>query len=354
MNWSISTQLSVAFEIKKVKNALDFSCLNLNRKIAVVDQTVYDLYKDQFDKDTAILTIETSESGKDWDTAHRVLKFFEDQKILRRSEPVIVVGGGVLLDLVGFCCSIYRRGIPYIRIPTTLLAIVDAGVGAKTSINHFDRRNRLGSFYTPVETLIDKNFIKTQDHREISNGIAEIIKLAVVLDSQLFSLLETNPELIVKQKFQNNELADAIIDRAIAGMIQELNDNLWEHELERSVDFGHSFSPFIEMKNIDQLLHGEAVILDCLLSCCISNLRGLLSVEDLKRIFDVVKQYHLPVSHKDFFDAELLWASLQDASAHRNGNQNVPLPTAIGSYKIVNNIDFREIQMACTKMRLLT
>jgi 3-dehydroquinate synthase len=354
MSWTISTQLPVTFEIKKVKDALDFSSLNLTRKIAVVDQTVYDLYKDRIGEDITILTVETSESAKDWNNAHRVLKFFEDQKILRRSEPVIAIGGGVLLDLVGFCCSIYRRGIPYIRVPTTLLAIVDAGVGAKTSINHFDRRNRLGSFYTPVATLIDKSFIKTQDHKEISNGVAEIIKLAVILDCQLFSLLETNPELIVKQKFQNNKLADAIIDNAISGMVNELNDNLWEQQLERSVDFGHSFSPFVEMKNINKLLHGEAVILDCLFSSCISNLRGLLSAEDLTRIFDVVKKYNLPTEHEDFYDADLLWAGLRDASTHRNGNQNVPLPTAIGSYKIVNNIDFREIKMACTKMRLLS
>lgn len=353
MSWKISTQLPVNFEITKVKDALDFSTLELSRKISVIDKTVYDLYKDRIANDVTVLTIETSESSKDWNNAQRVLKFFEDQQILRRSEPVLAIGGGVLLDLVGFCCSIYRRGIPYIRIPTTLLAIVDASVGAKTSINHFDRRNRLGSFYTPVATLIDKSFIKTQDHREISNGVAEIIKMAIILDKELFALLESNPELLVKQKFQNSATADNIIDLAITGMVNELNNNLWEKNLQRSVDFGHSFSPFVEMKNINKLLHGEAVILDCLFSACISNLRGLLSPTDLQRIFSVVQHYNLPIGHADFYDADLLWAGLQDVATHRNGNQNVPLPTAIGSFSIVNDIDFKEVQMACTKMRLM-
>jgi 3-dehydroquinate synthase len=273
--------------------------------------------------------------------------------VLRRSEPIIAIGGGVLLDLVGFCCSIYRRGIPYVRIPTTLLAIVDASVGAKTSINHFDRRNRIGSFYPPVSTLIDKSFIKTQDRREIANGMAEILKLAIVLDYNLFEMMELAPQQLLSQKFQNHVLADQIIDRAISGMTQELNDNLWERDLQRPVDFGHSFSPMVEMKNVPKLLHGEAVILDCLLSSCISNLRGYLSNDHLERIFKTIKNCSLPTEHEDFYDVDLLWKGLNDVMTHRNGNQYLPIPISIGRCEIINDVTYNELQQATQRLKSL-
>lgn len=350
MTWRVKTSLPVEFDIVKVSDALDWDVIPGQRRIAIVDETVYDLYKDRFPLGTEIFTVRSTESEKDWKNAERVLKFFQDIKLLRR-ETVVAVGGGVLLDLVGFCCSIYRRGVPYVRIPTTLLAIVDASVGAKTSINHFGFRNRIGSFYPPKLTLIDTTFIRTQDHREISNGMAEILKLAIILDYNLFELIELNPQELLRSKFQNNTLSDNIIDRSISGMTQELNDNLWERNLQRPVDFGHTFSPMIEMKNVPNLLHGEAVILDCLLSACISNLRGWLSNDHLQRIVKTVKYCGLPTEHEDFYDVDLLWIGLQDVMNHRNGNQYLPVPVSIGRYEIINNISFNEIQQACNRLK---
>lgn len=353
MTWYIKTSLPVEFKIIKVQDAFDAldAAVDLgHRKIIVVDETVYDLYLDKFPKDSKILSLRSAEASKDWKTAQRVLEFLQEIKVQRR-ETVIAIGGGVLLDLVGFCCSIYRRGVPYVRIPTTLLAIVDASVGAKTSINHFGFRNRIGSFYPPKLTLIDKSFIRTQDHREISNGMAEILKLAIVLDYQLFELIELNPQEILRIKFQNHTLADAIIDRAISGMTQELNDNLWERDLQRPVDFGHTFSPMVEMKNVPDMLHGEAVILDCLLSSCISNLRGYISNDHLARIFLAVRNCGLSTEHPDFYNVDLLWAGLQDVMNHRNGNQYLPVPIKIGSCEIINDLTRREIEQACERMR---
>jgi 2-epi-5-epi-valiolone synthase len=355
MTWHIKTSLPVEFKIIKVHDAFESleAAVSLGqRTIIVIDQTVYDLYAESLPQTAQILAIPSSEDLKDWNTAQRILSFFQDIQVQRR-EAIVAIGGGVLLDIVGFCCSIYRRGVPYVRVPTTLLAIVDASVGAKTSINHFGFRNRIGSFYPPKLTLIDKSFVKTQDHREISNGMAEILKLAIVLDRQLFEMIETSPQELIRSKFQNNILADTIIDRSIAGMTQQLNDNLWETVLQRAVDFGHSFSPMVEMKNVPELLHGEAVILDCLLSSCISNNRGYLSNSDLSRIFSVVKSVGLPTEHSDFYDADLLWKGLQDVVNHRNGNQYLPVPTAIGSCEIINDLQRRELDLACEKMRSL-
>lgn len=353
--WHIKTSLPVEFNITKVSDAflaLDLELSTARRTIIVVDETVFDLYANRFPKSAEILSVRSSEEFKDWNTAQKILTFFQDINVQRR-ESIVAIGGGVLLDIVGFCCSIYRRGIPYIRVPTTLLAVVDASVGAKTSINHFGFRNRIGSFYPPRLTVIDKSFIKTQDYREISNGLAEILKLAIVLDYQLFEMIELDPQELIRSKFQNSTIADAIIDRSIAGMTQQLNDNLWETVLQRAVDFGHSFSPMVEMKNVPDLLHGEAVILDCLFSSCISNNRGYLSNDYLSRIFSAVKASGLPTAHRDFYDADLLWKGLQDVVNHRNGNQYLPIPVSIGRCEIVNNLQRKEVELACEKMRAM-
>lgn len=350
MIWSVETQLPVSFEICRVDDVLSLDHIKSERKIIVIDQTVLDLYVHQLGKYDALLAIESTESRKNWKSVEKVLEFFEKEQILRRSEPVIAIGGGVLLDIVGFCCSIYRRGIPYIRVPTTLLAIVDASVGAKTGIDHFQRRNRLGSFYTPQEVLIDTSFIRTQESREISNGLAEILKLAIIKDQLLFELIEQDPKKLIRQKFQNNYLAYEIIDRAIKGMINELSNNLWEKELQRVVDFGHTFSPIVEMKNINNLLHGEAVILDCLLSCCISANRQLLSQGQLHRIFYLVRQCNLPTFHEDFLNLELLNTGLKDVTNHRDNNQYLPIPTKIGESKIINDVSQDELKQAVSIM----
>ena len=125
----------------------------------------------------------------------------------------------------------------------------------------------------------------------------------------------------------------------------------WEKKLDRCVDFGHTFSPVIEMANIPELLHGEAVALDCLYSSCISSLRGHINAYTLNRIFDLAKRLKLKTFHEDFTKIELLQQSLADATKHRNGNQFAPLPSYVGNYKIVNDITEEEMIMAIDLFR---
>ena len=323
----------------------------------IIDQNVHKFYAVQLMEyfkshniKYSMLIIDTNEESKNWKDADYILQFFEDEGVLRR-EPIIAIGGGVLLDIVGFACSIYRRGIPYIKVPTTLLAIVDASVGSKVAINHFDRRNRLGAYYPPVATLIDKKFIKTQTEREIVNGIAEIFKLAVIKSPELFTLLEESAELLIEEKFQHGAVPVRVINLAITDMIVELGPNLWERKLDRCVDFGHTFSPVIEMSNIPELLHGEAVALDCLYSSCISCLRGYIDTLTLHRIFNLANRLKLKTFHEGFTNMELLQKSLADATKHRNGNQFAPLPISIGNYSIVNDVTEIEMQNAIALFR---
>jgi 3-dehydroquinate synthetase len=354
--WTVKTELPVEFKLTysaDIFNPANHDLVSYktnDRVIIVIDQNVHKFYAAQLmeyfnahDVKYHMLIIDTDEENKTWEDADHILEFFEDEGVLRR-EPIIAIGGGVLLDIVGFACSIYRRGIPYIKIPTTLLAIVDASVGSKVAVNHFGRRNRLGAYYPPIATLIDKKFIKTQSEREIINGIAEIFKLAVIKSPELFALLEENAELLIEEKFQHGAVPVRVINLAITDMIAELGPNLWERKLDRCVDFGHTFSPVIEMANIPELLHGEAVALDCLYSSCIACLRGYIGQSVLNRIFNLAKRLKLKTYHEDFTKIELLQKSLADATKHRNGNQFAPLPIYVGNYKIVNDITESEMK----------
>jgi len=356
--WSVKAELPVEFVLKYSSDVFNINNHDLlsfgesNRRVVVIDQTVYKLYGQQlqdyfntFKIELKLFVIDATEQNKDWEHTDQILRFFEDVGVLRR-EAIIVIGGGVLLDLVGFCCSIYRRGIPYVKVPTTLLAIVDASVGVKVAANHFGRRNRIGAYYPPIATLLDKKFIATQDERNIVNGIAEIFKLAVIKDKELFELLEASAEQLIIEKFQFGAVPVRVINSAITGMIEELAPNLWERKLDRCVDFGHSFSPIIEMQNMDTLQHGEAVVLDCLLSSCLANVRGYIDTETLERIFKTAHSLKLPVFHKDFCKFELLKKSLSDTMKHRNSNQYLPVPVGIGNYKILNDVTDDEIKKA--------
>lgn len=168
---------------------------------------------------------------------------------LRRREPFLAIGGGVLLDIAGMGACLYRRGVPFVRVPTTLLSIVDASVGVKNGVDYCcsvtdeTYKNRVGSFYAPSSCLLDTSFISTQNERNICNGFGEIMKLALVRSTDLFELLETHGTALIQSKFRETPsvpdgVTDRVIDLSIQIMLEELGPNLWETKLERCVDYG--------------------------------------------------------------------------------------------------------------------
>jgi 2-epi-5-epi-valiolone synthase len=238
---------------------------------------------------------------------------------------------------------LYRRGIPYIRIPTTLMGQIDAGIGIKTGINHGYHKNRLGSYFPPIAALIDPVFLKTLDERHIKNGIAEIIKIALIKDHALFLLLEKVAAKLDAVSFAHNDPhIDEIFSRAIVGMLEELEPNLWETILERSVDYGHTFSPLLELHADPSLLHGEAVAIDMALSIGLALHRNLLSVDEAQRVLRLMKKIGLPLMHPSF-TLELAEHSLHDSTKHRDGLQRVPLTAGIGNVIFVNDLTKAEL-----------
>src|SRR5215471_17936412 len=142
------------------------------------------------------LLIPEGETHKSWATLHDVLTHLLEQKA-ERSTTIIALGGGVVGDIAGFAAAIYQRGIPYVQIPTTLLAQVDSSVGGKTGVNHALGKNLIGAFYQPRAVLIDVEVLATLPRRELLAGMAEVIKYGIIADSKLFELLEEKIECVV-------------------------------------------------------------------------------------------------------------------------------------------------------------
>ena len=372
--WTIKSTLQYTFHIKQTNNLfspdnksiLEFGECNLgSRRIIFIDRNLGNLYlkniKDFFNYhsiELRIVAIDATENDKSLTTLLLIIRELESFGLLRRAEPIIAIGGGVLLDIVGLAASIYRRGVPYIKVPTTLIGLIDASVGAKTGINFDIRRNRLGTYYPPLAAYLDSSFLATLPNIEISSGLGEVLKIAVIKDSLLFTLLNNHAEDLLSNKIYLSNHASELISRAVQGMKEELENNLWETNLKRCVDFGHSFSPIIEMRSLeknsyDPLTHGQAVTLDVIFSSILSFQRELLSWEELSKITNITKRLGLPTNHELFNDPLFLLESLKDTMKHRNGNQYLPIPTSIGAYDFINDLTFDEIKTAAKIMKSL-
>lgn len=321
------------------------------RRFVVVDANVEKhhadairAYFDYHNVEAKVVAFPGGEEHKTLDHYLALARELDAFPIHRRDEPIIAIGGGVLTDLVGFVAASYRRGVPYIKVPTTLMGYVDASIGIKTGFNFNGNKNRLGAFHAPQTVLLDKSLLKTLPRRHLLNGTCEIIKLAVIKDAELFELLETYGAQSVEERFQN-EAGGVILDRAIGSMLEELEPNLFEEDLARRVDFGHTFSYGLETRHEAHLLHGEAVLLDILLSTLIARSRRLLTEEETSRIFRLTDTLGIALD-ASILDTHLLCASLTERTYHRNGLQRVPMPHGIGGCVFLNNITADEIASA--------
>lgn len=338
-----------------------------NRRFAVLDDAIERLYgekiRNYFTQNGIELTTCVLNGGEADKRPAAVDKLLDDLCVykLRRREPFLAIGGGVLLDIAGMAACLYRRGVPFVRVPTTLLAIVDASVGVKNGVDYCcgvtdeTYKNRVGSFYAPSACLLDTSFISTQDSRNICNGFGEIMKLALVRSTDLFELLETHGAALVDARFGESSVVpdgvgDRVIDLSIQIMLEELGPNLWEKKLERCVDYGHTFSKLLEMVPGADIMHGEAVNVDGFFCCILSYLRGYIPMETVKRIFSCMKSLSLPTNSVDL-QSELAWQSCKDAVEHRHGEQRIPLITDIGESICVSDITPDELDRALEVMK---
>lgn len=265
---------------------------------------------------------------------------------LPRNGVMIGVGGGVVLDIVGMAAALYRRGVAYVRIPTTLLGIIDVAVGIKHAVNFGKRKNVLGTFYPPLGVLNDSTFLRSASRRDLACGVAEMIKIALVADRKLFLLLERHLDQLMDTGFQAPAVvAREVINRSAVAMMTELAPNLYEDDLKRAVDFGHSFSPTLELRTDYRLQHGEAVAIDMLLSTAIAVHRRMCPALLFDRLIGLYKVAGLAIMD-DSCTLNLLRDALVDVKAHRGGRLNFPIPSGIGRCAFLQHVDMQDCAVA--------
>ena len=357
--WNVSAPQQIEYHVEVSRNLLDpindrIASWCGQRTLVVIDHSVEDIYGaeirryfDHFNIAATTLVLAADEASKELSSMLKVSDAMSDVGLLRRSESVVVFGGGVVMDVVGLAASLFRRGVPYVRIPTTLIGQVDAGVGVKTGVNRGQHKNRLGTYFPPAAALIDPSFLSSLPPRHVRNGLAEILKIALVKDLALLELLETTQNDLTAKDLANCASPDhlEILTRAIGGMLEELEPNLHETVLERLVDFGHTFSPALELIAEPPLLHGEAVAIDMAVTVGISKNRGLIDETIAERVLELIGRLGLPLSNPMFTPA-LLQGALEDTIKHRDGHQRVPLINGLGTAIFVNDITVSELAAA--------
>jgi 3-dehydroquinate synthase len=256
---------------------------------------------------------------------------------LDRKGAMLAIGGGVCTDVVTLSASLVRRGIEHFRIPTTLVGQIDAGIGIKGGVNLSSCKNIVGCFHPPAEVIIDKSFLRSLNISHIRQGLAEILKMALIADRALFEDLRKSSDLLMLSKFQQPEpYAQQILSRAIQLMLYQLSTNPYENKtLKRFVDMGHTFSPLLETASGFRIAHGEAVAVDMALCCLIAQSLGLMKLEEAEAFIRFLWHLGLPI-FSPLLSMAFCKKALEHAMLHRGGQLNLVIPLAIGEATFID------------------
>ena len=294
--------------------------------------------------------IPDTEKSKSIETASLIIQDIThyDKK---REVFIIAFGGGVIGDLAGFVASIYKRGIPYIQIPTTLLAQVDSGIGGKTAVDLIQGKNLVGAFYQPRLVFSDVGFLKTLDSRQIKSGLAEVIKYGIIKDPQLFTYLEKRCRDLLALHSTALEFIVRRCSYIKAKIVQQ--DEKEEKGIRTILNFGHTLGHAIEAAGAYKgYNHGEAIALGMLLACDISRNLRLINNGVSQRIENLIKAVGLPTRIRDISVSEIIKTHYRDKKFIGSKSRFV-LIKGISKTRIVENVPL-EITREVLRKRLLT
>ncbi|OOF70978.1 3-dehydroquinate synthase [Rodentibacter caecimuris] len=254
-----------------------------------------------------------------------------------RDTTLIALGGGVIGDITGYAAASYQRGVRFIQIPTTLLAQVDSSVGGKTAVNHPLGKNMIGAFYQPCSVIIDTKTLNTLPKREISAGLAEVIKYGAILDYPFFEWLERHINDLVKLESEKLEYCIARCCQIKADVVSRDETEQGERAL---LNLGHTFGHAIEScLGYGNWLHGEAVAVGCLMAAAFSSQLGDLNIKDVARLEKLLAQANLPTVSPDSMRPEDYIPYMMRDKKVLNGKLRLVLLKALGQAYVATNID---------------
>ncbi len=284
--------------------------------------------------EASLITVADGEENKSLDVAGRLYTELADNYAMRTT-PLLALGGGVIGDLAGFAASTYMRGVPLVQIPTTLLAQVDSSIGGKVAVNHGRLKNTIGSFYQPRLVIADTAALRTLPPGQIANGMAEIIKSAVIRDADFFELIEKNICPNIGQI--DDDALEEIIYRAAAIKTAVVADDELDSGLRNILNFGHTVGHAIETAFDFKVSHGEAVAAGMAAEAAIALKAGLFSDDELARLEQLITAAGLPVEMPQM-DIDRVMEAMQHDKKITSGKLKLVLPRAIGDVLITEDI----------------
>lgn len=285
-----------------------------------------------------IIELESGEQNKTLETCLQVWGALTDIGADKKS-LIINLGGGVITDLGGFVASTFKRGIEFINIPTTLLAMVDASVGGKTGVDFEGIKNHIGTTYVPKGVFVNAQFIETLNQRQITNGYAEIIKIALIADKAFWNTLK-------KFKKTNQFYSETIIAKAIELKNNIVKKDLHEKHIRKSLNFGHSIGHALESTLIEQkkdILHGEAVAYGMIIESEIAYILKHITRKELQEIKDYIGLIYKKINITSATKKMMLKYIMHDKKNIGN-NLCLSLPKSIGNYELICDVDISLIE----------
>ena len=261
-----------------------------------------------------------------------------------RTTPILALGGGVIGDLSGFVAATYLRGVPLVQMPTTLLAQVDSSIGGKVAVNHGQLKNRIGAFYQPSLVISDTATLGTLGAREFSNGLAEVIKSAMVLDKEFFAYLENSIDRI---RALDGEALEETVVRSVRIKTEVVERDEKDLNLRNILNYGHTIGHAIETVSDFAIGHGEAVAIGMVAAARISNKMGLFDRGELVRLRSLIGRAGLPTEMPGLEAEAAVQAMRHDKKIHE-GKLRFVLPRAIGDVFITDEVSPRLIERVLT------
>jgi 3-dehydroquinate synthase len=266
--------------------------------LIVTNVTVAPYYLSFLQKSLVEFQVDTIElpDGEQYKNLENINKIFDHllENKYSRNATLIALGGGVVGDMGGFAAACYQRGIPFIQIPTTVLAQVDSSVGGKTGVNHPLGKNMIGAFYQPQCVIADMDVLDTLEDRQLIAGIAEVIKYGLIRDLEFFEWLEKNIGLLLAR---NKDALAYVIERSCLNKAEVVVEDEFESGIRATLNLGHTFGHAIETgMGYGTYLHGEAVAIGICYAADLSKRMGWITNDDMERVIALLKLAQLPVS----------------------------------------------------------
>lgn len=332
--------------------------LNLGKKALVVSNPT--LFKHYGEKVIASLesggfevTSCTLPPGERYKTLGSVQKIYDTalENRIERSSTMVALGGGVIGDMTGFAAATWLRGINFVQVPTTLLAMVDAAIGGKTGVNHPQGKNLIGAFHQPRLVLIDPEVLKTLPVREFRAGMAEVIKYGVIWDAELFSEMEQSKRLD-QMRYIKPELIDSILIRSCQAKADVVSKDEKEAGLRAILNYGHTIGHAVEsLTGYRVVNHGEAVAIGMVAAGQIAMELGMWQKEETERQDALIQKAGLPTRLPSGLDIEAVIESLQLDKKVKAGKVRFILPTQIGVVKITDQVPSDTIRQVLQGMQ---